>query len=53
MDIKIEDEESPPHKRTISVAERLRRPSYPRRRSQSIITHNKLERLATPNTKQH
>ena len=43
MDIKSEEDESPPHKRIISAAERLRTPSYPRRRSQGIITRNRLQ----------
>ena len=38
MDVKTEDEESPPCKREPSVAARLRAPSFPRRRSQGIIT---------------
>ena len=38
MDVKSEDDESPPCKREPSIAERLRVPSFPRRRSQGIIT---------------
>ena len=51
MDIKSEEDESPPCKRIISVAERLRTPFYPRRQSQGIITRNRLQQLAAPNTK--
>ena len=38
MDVKTEDDESPPRKCEPSVAARLRAPSFPRRRSQGIIT---------------
>ena len=51
MDVKSEDDESPPHKREPSIATRLRVPSYPRRRSQGIITRNRLQRMASPNTR--
>ena len=38
MDIKTEDDESPPRKHEPSVAAHLRAPSFPQRRSQGIIT---------------
>ena len=51
MDVKTEDKESPPRKREPSVAARLRAPSFPRRRSQGIITQNRLQCMASPNTR--
>ena len=51
MDLKSEDEESPPRKREISIAAHLRVPSFPRRRSQGIITQNRLQHMASPNTR--
>ena len=43
MDIKSEEDESPPRKWIISVAERLRTPSYAQRQFQGIITCNRLQ----------
>ena len=51
MDVKSEDEESPPRKCEPSIATRLRAPSFPRRRSQGIITQNRLQCIASPNTR--
>ena len=51
MDVKSEDEEFPPQKREPSIAEQLHVPSYPRRRSQGIITRNRLQCMASPNTR--
>ena len=46
LDVKGE-ETSPPQKRTVSVAKQLRTPSYPRRKSQGIITRNRLQKFAS------
>ena len=51
MDVKSEEDESPPHKREPSIAACLCVPSYPRRQSQGIITRNRLQRMASPNTR--
>ena len=51
MDVKSENEESLPHKREPSIAACLKVPSLPRRRSQGIITQNRLQRMASPNTR--
>ena len=51
MDIKIEDEGSPQRKQGSSVVERLRVPSRPRMHSQGIITRNRLQCMASPNTR--
>ena len=51
MDVKTEDEESAPRKREPSVAVQLRAPSFPQRRSQGIITQNRLQHMASPNTR--
>ena len=51
MDIKSEDEESLPCKREPSIAACLRVPSFPQRRSQGIITRNRLQHMASPNTR--
>ena len=51
MDVKLEDDESPPRKREPSIAAHLRVPSFPRRRSQGIITRNRLQHMASPNTR--
>ena len=51
MDVKSEDEESLPHKREPSITACLRAPSFPRRRSQGIITQNRLQCMASPNTR--
>ena len=51
MDVKTEDDESPPRKHELSVAACLRAPSFPQRRSQGIITRNRLQHMASPNTR--
>ena len=51
MDVKLEDDESPPHKREPSIAACLRAPSFPQRRSQGIIMQNRLQHMASPNTR--
>ena len=51
MDVKSQDDESPPRKREPSIAAHLRVPSFPQRRSQGIITQNRLQCMASPNTR--
>ena len=51
MDVISEEDESPPHKCEPSIAVRLHVPSYPHRQSQGIITRNRLQRMASPNTR--
>ena len=51
MDVKSEDDESPPRKCEPSIAACLRAPSFPWRRSQGIITQNRLQQMASPNTR--
>ena len=51
MDVKMEDAESPSHKHEPSIAACLRAPSFPQRRSQGIIMQNRLQRMASPNTR--
>ena len=53
IDMKTEDDDSPSptQKRVPGIAERLRIPSFPHRRSQGIITRNRLQHMALPNTK--
>ena len=51
MEVKAEDDTSPLCKREPSIAARIRVPSFLCRFSQGIITRNRLQRMAAPNTK--
>ena len=52
LDVKSEEDVSPPPRKCEpSIAERLRTLSLPRRRSQGIITRNRLQCMASPNTR--
>ena len=53
LDVKPEEDVSPPckRKREPSIAKRLCTPSFSRQRSQGIITCNRLQGMASPNTR--
>ena len=52
MDI-VKEEESPTRRKTIPSFECLWKPSRPRNHAQRVITRNRLQKLAIPNSTTH